>query len=157
MSALSIGMLCVILLGVFFGALRLINAGLDITDATCNTGLWFGHLAYTLVRSMPLTWRGILTIVSMALYCMSNGLVKANQFPLSPYSPWDAIGTNVLAIGFPIRSLCTSLYTIITLLWCRYSEVYFLRLGESTRSLTILLSSELKSRKLTSWDELPGS
>ena len=38
-----------IIAGLAFGAGRIIIAALDITDITCNSGIWMGHLAFALV------------------------------------------------------------------------------------------------------------
>jgi hypothetical protein len=48
-----------IVLGEFFGGARVINAALDITDATCQAGIWMGHLAFFFVFGVLFlkTWR----------------------------------------------------------------------------------------------------
>jgi ABC-type branched-subunit amino acid transport system substrate-binding protein len=53
------GMMCFILLGGIIGSIRVINTGLDITDSSCISGLWLGHLAFVLVFGGLLikTWR----------------------------------------------------------------------------------------------------
>jgi hypothetical protein len=53
------GMMCFILLGGAIGSIRVINTGLDITDSSCISGLWLGHLSFVLVFGGLLikTWR----------------------------------------------------------------------------------------------------
>jgi hypothetical protein len=63
------GMMCFILLGGAIGSIRVINTGLDITDSSCISGLWLGHLSFVLVFGGLLikTWRVNRIINSISL------------------------------------------------------------------------------------------
>jgi hypothetical protein len=58
-----------IVLGECFGGARVINAALDITDATCQAGIWMGHLAFFFVFGVLFlkTWRVDRLVNSKAL------------------------------------------------------------------------------------------
>jgi hypothetical protein len=43
------GMLNLMLLGSFLGALQVLNTTFDISDASCEAGLWFGHCGFVLL------------------------------------------------------------------------------------------------------------
>jgi hypothetical protein len=58
-KSLQLKMQCLIVLGGFFGAVRVITGHLDITDTTCSLNVWFGHLSFFFIFGPMLlkTWR----------------------------------------------------------------------------------------------------